>query len=425
MKFSTFGEKYTDRSGILQLMDDLGSALAGNEKKYMLGGGNPAIIPEVSAVWRRRMEEILADGTSFDRLVGQYDTPRGRPSFVSSIVDLFNREYGWGISERNVAVTNGSQTGYFILFNMLAGEYSDGRRRKVLFPLLPEYIGYADQSANKADFVALEPAIEQIDEHTHKYHIDFDNLKITDDIAAICVSRPTNPSGNVLTNNEVARLDVIAQENGIPLLIDNAYGTPFPDIIFEPVDPVWNDNIVLSMSLSKIGLPALRTGILIGPPELIDGITSVNAILSLANGGVGQAVAEGLFASGEILELSNDVIRPFYQRKATHARGHIEQVFAERFPYSVHRCEGSLFQWIWFKNLPGTTMDLYERLKARDVVIVPGEYFFYGHDEEWEHKDRCIRVSYAMDDVDVEYGIECIAEEIEVIWRENNAHHLS
>lgn len=303
-----------------------------------------------------------------------------------------------------------------MLFALLAGPPAadaakrSRSRKRILFPLMPEYIGYADQALHPDDFVACLPRIEQIDEHTHKYHIDFDALDLTD-VAAICVSRPTNPSGNVLTDDEIERLDALAHANDVPLLIDNAYGTPFPDIIFTDARPRWNDNIVLSMSLSKIGLPSLRTGIVVANPEIIRALSAMNAILSLANGTVGQAITECLFESGEILEMSRTIIRPFYRRKRDHAVAKIRTEFDGKFPYSMHRPEGSLFLWVWFKDLPGTTLELYERLKARDVIVVPGRYFSFGLDRPWDHTDRCIRINYAMEDGDVERGIEIIAEE--------------
>lgn len=419
MKRATLGERYTARTGILELMDDLGRALAGTEKKYMLGGGNPAVIPEVAAVWRRQMGAILADTERFDRMLGQYDTPQGRPRFLEALASRLSSEFGWPVSSNNIAVTNGSQAAFYMLFTLLAGEHGDGRRRKILFPLLPEYIGYRDQPHNTADFTAIRPVIETIDEYTHKYHIDFDNLHVTDEIAAICVSRPTNPSGNVLTDQEVRKLDEIARRSNVPLLIDNAYGVPFPDIIFREVTPIWNDNIVYSMSLSKIGLPSLRTGIIVASEEIVSAISAMNAVFSLANGTVGQTLVEDLLDSGELLSLSRDIIRPYYRAKADRAIESVRSHFDDRFPYSLHACEGSLFLWMWFKDLPGTTRDLYERLKRRDVVVVPGEYFFFGSGEPWEHSDRCIRVSYAMDPADVDHGISIIAEETERMWREH------
>ena len=65
-----------------------------------------------------------------------------------------------------------------------------------------------------------------------KYSIDFKCLNIDENIGAICVSRPTNPSGNVLTNEEMEQLHDLAEANDIPLIIDNAYGAPFPKYYF-------------------------------------------------------------------------------------------------------------------------------------------------------------------------------------------------
>ena len=89
---------------------------------------------------------------------------------------------------------------------MLAGRFEDGQRKKILLPLVPEYIGYADQGVDPDLFRSGRPTLEFIDDHTFKYHIDFDRLEVTEEIAAICVSRPTNPTGNVLTDSEIARL---------------------------------------------------------------------------------------------------------------------------------------------------------------------------------------------------------------------------
>ena len=53
MKFSEFGQRFAKASGIVELMDDLGSALNENPEMIFMGGGNPGRIPEVEAVFRR------------------------------------------------------------------------------------------------------------------------------------------------------------------------------------------------------------------------------------------------------------------------------------------------------------------------------------------------------------------------------------
>jgi valine--pyruvate aminotransferase len=416
MKLSSFGEKFTARTGILALMDDLGRALAGEKKKFMLGGGNPAHIPEMNALWRRRVEEILATPDALERMLSNYDPPQGNTAFIEAIARLLNRELGWPVGPKNIAVTNGSQTSFYLLFNMFAGKSANGRR-KILFPLVPEYIGYADQSLDAGDFTAKRPTIEQIDSRTFKYHVDFDALTIGPDIGAICVSRPTNPTGNVLTDGEVSKLDRLAQEAGVPLILDNAYGLPFPGMMFEQATPIWNENTVVGLSLSKLGLPSARTGIVVASPEIVEALASCNAIVSLANGNLGQTIVAPLLDSGEISHASTRIIPQFYQKKLHQAQQWLRESFGTDIDYSVHKCEGSLFLWIWFRDLPITTMELYERLKKRDTIVVPGRYFFFGLDEPWSHRDQCIRVNYAMPDADVQQGIALIADEVRLAGR--------
>ncbi len=140
-------------------------------------------------------------------------------------------------------------------------------------------------------FVANKPQIEFLPNGQFKYRVDFNTLEVTDDIGVICVSRPTNPTGNVITDEEVEHLDQLAKQHNIPLLIDNAYGVPFPGIIFSEATPFWNENVILCMSLSKLGLPGTRCGIIIANEEIIEAVSNMNGIISLAPGGIGPALA--------------------------------------------------------------------------------------------------------------------------------------
>jgi len=413
LELSRFGKKLCARTGILELMDDLGVAMSGEQEFLMLGGGNPAGIPDVQALWRERVGDILEHGTNLDEVLVNYDQPKGRPEFIRALVDFLNRHYGWGITVKNVAITNGSQNAFFYLFNMLAGEFEDGSFRRVLLPLYPEYIGYADQGIDRALFKAQKPNIEFIDDHTFKYHIDFDELSVGKDIAAICVSRPTNPSSNVLTNEEMEHLSALARENGIPLIIDNAYGAPFPGIIFKEIDPFFDEHLIVSLSLSKLGLPGTRTGIVVANEQIIDALSSVNAVVSLANGNLGQEIVTPLLVDDSILRLSHDVIRPFYEGKARQGVAWLNEFLDDALPYYIHASEGAMFLWLWCKDLPITARELYERLKVRGVIVVPGHYFFFGNDDaDWKHQDECIRINHSQPDNVVKDGLRIIAEEV-------------
>ena len=415
IELSQFGKKFTRRSGILQLMDDLGSALAADGDIYMLGGGNPSHIPQAEVLFRERMGRILDSVDDFERLVGNYGPPQGDKEFAEALAALLQKEYGWNVEAKNIALTNGSQTAFFCLFNMLAGTFEDGSHKKILLPLAPEYIGYLDVGLVDDFFIASKPEFEYLDGHIFKYHINFDAVSVTDEIGAICVSRPTNPTGNVLTDGEIEKLRSLARQHNIPFIIDNAYGTPFPNIIFTEARPVWDENIILCMSLSKLGLPGVRTGIIIANEQITTAVSGMNAVMSLAPVSFGASLALDLVKSGEIIDLSREVIKPYYQSKANVAIDYLRQEM-NGLEYYIHKPEGAFFLWLWFKGLPVTSQALYEQLKQRGVIVVPGQYFFPGLQEEWQHKYECIRVSYAQDETVVKKGIKIIADEVRKIY---------
>lgn len=417
MDFSDFGKRFAGKIGIGELMDDLGDALVADPAPLMLGGGNPAHVTEVQAIFKKRMEVILATPGEFERIIGNYDTPQGAKVFIGALAELFRNEFGWNIGPENIALTNGSQNAFFSLFNLFAGKVDGGSSKQILLPLAPEYIGYSEVGLEPDFFRSARPEIELLDDRLFKYRVDFDQLKIDDQVGAICFSRPTNPTGNVVTDEEVSRLREMANSSNIPLVIDNAYGTPFPNIIYSDAQPVWDDNIVLCLSLSKFGLPSLRTGIVVARKEIIRVVSRMTSVFSLAPGSLGPALALDLVKSGEITRVSNEVVKPFYEEKAKRAVAQLRKEVSSHVKMRIHKPEGALFLWLWFEGLPISNQELYQRLKQKGVLVVSGHYFFPGMEQDdWSHKNQCIRITYAQDDGVVKQGISVIAQEIQTLF---------
>jgi valine--pyruvate aminotransferase len=418
---SIFARNLTEEAGITELMDDLGEALTlGRGKIRMMGGGNPAHIPAMEAIWRERMRELLEEPSGeFDRVLADYDPPAGSPAFRSAVADFLSREYGWNLTSANVAVTNGGQSAFFFLLNRFAGAMADGSERRILLPLVPEYIGYGDQGVSApALFDSRRPEIELIGERSFKYHIDFGNLAVDERHGAIAVSRPTNPSSNVLTDDEIARLRQIAADRGIPLIIDNAYGQPFPGVIFTEARPVWDENVILTMSLSKLGLPGTRTGIVVAREDIISDIRSMTAIVGLANNNLGQALARPMIESGRIRTLAEEVVRPYYRHRAERALALAHEHLPAGVPWRIHQSEGAFFLWFWFENLPVSCRELYRRLKDAGLLVVPGKAFFFGLDTEgWPHAEQCIRVSFTQPEEVVAEGFRILGSVIVGVYR--------
>ncbi|WP_201608495.1 valine--pyruvate transaminase [Psychrobacter okhotskensis] len=437
MKFSKFGQKFTQPTGISQLMDDLGDALKSDQPVNMLGGGNPAKIEAVNELFLQTYRELGNDNDTGEAnstsiiSMANYSNPQGDAAFIEALVSFFNRHYDWNLSAENIALTNGSQNAFFYLFNLFGGAFADEQSesidKSILLPLTPEYIGYSDVHVEGQHFAAVLP---HIDEVTHdgedgffKYRVDFEaleNLPALKEgrIGAICCSRPTNPTGNVLTDEEMARLAEIAKRYEIPLIIDNAYGMPFPNIIYSDAHLNWDHNTILCFSLSKIGLPGMRTGIIVADSEVIEAVSAMNAVVNLAPTRFGAAIATPLVADDRIKQLSDDVIKPFYQQQAKTAVTLLKKELGD-YPLVIHKPEGAIFLWLWFKDLPISTSELYETLKEKGTLIVPSEYFFPGVDiSDYKHAHECIRMSIAADEDTLTKGIAVIGEVVRGVYDE-------
>jgi valine--pyruvate aminotransferase len=398
-------------SGIQELMDDLGEALTLCPDMLMLGGGQPAAIPQVQQLWRERLAALLEDGGAADRMLLNYDPPAGNPVFREAFAAFLKKQCGWEVTRENICVLPSSQNAFFLLFNLLAGETPSGKRR-ILFPLVPEYIGYANQGLTSDMFSACQPCIDQLGAHEFKYRVDFDRLKITPDIAAMCLSCPTNPTGNVLTAEEFHRLGTLAAEHEIPLIVDNAYGHPFPGLIYNGFQPKWEPGMIFSVSMSKVGLPGVRNAMIIASPEIVKALANMNAVVSLATGNVGQTMLLPFLADDRLLTLGREVIRPFYRQRSDFAVETLASALGDDLPWALHSRDGAFFLWLWIKGLRIPAAELYQRLKKRKVLVIPGHYFAFGLDEPWKHPSKCLRIAFSQPEAVVREGLQILADEV-------------
>lgn len=414
LKLSRYGQRYSAKSGIIDLMDDLDSALRENPAMLMMAGGNPARIPAAEQLFQRTLHTILADSAQSHALLGRYQGPKGDLAVREILAASLRGEYGWPVTADHIAVTNGGQSAFGILANMLAGDSEAGFRR-LHFPLVPEYLGYADVGIAPNMFSAARPEIALLPDNLFKYGLDR-AWAIPSDTAAVCISRPTNPSGNVLTDAEVVSLDLKARAAGVPLIIDAAYGLPFPALQYDgTTTQYWSDNVILMLSLSKTGLPGARCGFLVAAPHIIEAFSRANTVLNLASGNLGPALAAPLLQSGELLQLGREVLRPWYATKADRAVNALRDKLGA-VPYRIHKPEGAFFLWLWFPDLPVTCHELYRQLRQQGLLVIPGVDSFIGLDEPWVHAQQCIRLSYAVSDSTIDQGAAILGSVVQRIY---------
>ncbi len=413
-----FGERMSRLTGVRAIMKDIIETLrSGKGKDFInLSAGNPVILPEVEQLWRDCTEQLLSS-PEYGEVVCRYGSSQGYQPFIDVIVEDFNSRYSLNLTDRNILITPGSQAIYFYAANAFGGYTTDGKLKKIVLPLSPDYTGYGGVSLIPEAVFAYQPSLD-IDEENHyfKYRPDFSQLTIDETTGCVVFSRPCNPSGNVLTEEEVKKIADLAAPFEVPVFIDSAYAPPFPALNFTEMKPAFGDNIIHCISLSKAGLPGERLGIAIGDERTIQVLEAFQTNMCIHSPRYGQAIAARAIGCGALSEIAVEVIRPYYQQKFTVVETVLNEVMSKDLPWFLHRGEGAIFAWMWFKDLPMTDWELYQQLKEVGLIVVPGSSFFPGLEGEWSHKNQCIRISLTATDEEITEGMKRLSTIIEQVY---------
>lgn len=411
VKLSTIGAKMNRLTGVREIMKDIVRALRADPSKNWLNlsPGNPIVLPEVDAMWREYALDVV-HSKEFSEIIGRYGMTQGYDPFIDAVVETYNGLYGWGIKRENVLITGGTQPLYFMAANTLAGPDRDsGEIRRIVIPMVPDYTGYDGVVLDEDFVVSFQPRMEITGDHEFKYRLDFDAIEIDKSSAAILCSRPCNPTGNIFTDSEMARLSGYAKEWDIPLIIDSAYAPPFPNLAFVPMEVIYNENTLHCVSLSKAGLPGERLGFVIGAQAYIEALEPFFSNMGIHSSRFGQAIAAKALLSGRLASLSDSVIRAFYRRKIGIFREALHREMPKELTWYVHRCEGTLFSWLWIEDESMNDLEMYQRLKSKGLLCVPGSTFFPGLRGEYRHKHRCLRFSMTASDEQLEAAAKVLA----------------
>ncbi len=409
-----FGVNMSHLSGVRAIMKDIIETLqAGKGQNFInLSAGNPVILPEVEQLWRDCTAELLSS-QEYGEVVCRYGLSQGYQPLIEAVKDDFNQRYGWQLGDRNILITPGSQSIYFFAANVFGGYTPDGTLKEIVLPLSPDYTGYGSISLTPDVVYAYKPTIEMTS-HRFKYRPDFSQLQITENTGCVIFSRPCNPTGNVLTDDEVKKIGAIA--SNVPVFIDSAYGPPYPALNFRGMTPVFGDNIVHCLSLSKAGLPGERIGVAIGPSKVLRVLESFQTNLCIHSSRYGQAIAARAIKSGKLGKISDEVIRPFYHKKFDVLESTLDEVMPKELPWFLHRGEGAIFAWLWLQDLPITDWKFYQKLKKVGVIVVPGSPFFPGLRSEWQHKQECMRISLTATNDEIVTGMGRLAKVVEEVY---------
>ncbi|TDU69045.1 valine-pyruvate aminotransferase [Streptomyces sp. KS 21] len=416
MQLSSRGRQMSRLSGIRSIMEDIAAADrdASDDEWLNLSPGNPSHIPEVVEAWRRLTREALDD--RFVESSTRYGPSRGTATLVEAIVDYFNLTYGWSIGPQNVVVGPGSQMLSFIATSLYTGPDADGVLQPLVLPRLPDYTGYQGLSPDPGGTVGIEPLIVPEGSHSFHYSLDTEALARQTRMGMMLLSNPANPTGSSIEASELKTLIATAEERDVPLVLDHAYGEPFPQVVRTRLAPVLHSHVINLFTLSKAGLPGERIAFAIGPADLIDPMVSFIANTTLHAPQLLQAVVERSLTTRQIDVISERHIKPYYRAKRAMAEALLAESLPDDLNWRLHSSDGGMFCWLWIDHDWFDDLTLYEFLKRRQMFIVPGRHFFVEPLDTpflGTHGKRCIRLSLSPDEWAVADGIVRLGEALE------------
>lgn len=267
----------------------------------------------------------------------------------------------------NILVTTGAIEANFLLFNVLLDEGDE------VIAQSPAYQQLISVPRAVTHCVSLWDVRSK-----DGFYFDLADLErlLTPRTRLIIVNTPHNPTGALLSQEELRRVYQLAESVGAHVLCDEAYrwleipGGVNPDY---PVFNLGPRGISVGTVSKPFGLPGLRIGWIAAPEEIIADCWALRDYLSLSPGKLNDALALLAFKHRERIVARNRAI--ITQNLAT-----ARTWFAEHQDlFSWNPPRGGLLSLVRYQ-LPIASLDLANRLAEEySVMLAPGSAFGFEH----------------------------------------------
>ena len=299
-------------------------------------------------------------------------------------------------SARQVLITNGGKQAVYL---GLAALLDPGD--EVLIPA-PYWVTYPEAAALSGGVPVPVVAREAAD-----FRVTVDQLEAaaTPKSKVLVFVSPSNPTGSVYSPEEVRAIGRWAGERGIWVLTDEIYqqlvygGSTAASIAAVPeLEDRW---LIVNGVAKTYAMTGWRVGWLVGPADVIKGASNHQSHLTSNVNNVAQRAAlAGITGPTEPIEEMRQAFDK--RRRAMHG------MLTKMAGVTCIEPEGAFYCYPGFEaHLPrfGSSMGVASYLlEAADIAVVPGEAF---------GTDGYARLSYALNDDDLEEGLDRMGQALE------------
>lgn len=291
-----------------------------------------------------------------------YGWTNGSEELRDSIAALYRRRV-----RDNVVVTNGSAEANFLVVMALL---QPGDELVVVVPNYLQIVGWAQAAGVTVRIVPLRqqnawiPDVAEIER------------AISPRTKMITLCNPNNPTGSLLTREQMLALVELARKHGLYLHADEIYkGSE----LFDEEGPSFGDlyeKALVSNGLSKaMAMPGLRLGWLIGPPEDIAAAWHCKDYTSITTGSLSEFIACRVLQPerrAKVLARSKDILRGNL-RTITHWI----EAHSDKLSFIPPRAGGMAF--VRYEMDVNSTRLVEQLRQQKGVFPVPGDAFGLDH----------------------------------------------
>jgi len=292
-----------------------------------------------------------------------YPYANGNPDLRQNIARMYD-----GATPENVLVTIGAaEANYSSIYTLLA----PGDEIVVMLPNYMQIWGIAKNHG-------LRVKTFHLDEDAG-WAPDLDELReqVTPETKLIAVCNPNNPTGRILTPEEMDAIVAIADSVGAWILADEVYAGA-ERLTDEQAPSFYGryDKVVATGSMSKAyGMPGLRVGWVVGPTDVVDDIWARHEYITIA-----AAKPSNILAA---IALSPEVRPRIIARTRRYIRNGypILQSWMDSHPgvFDLTPPEAAAICFVRY-HLDINSTEFTERLRQeKSVLIVPGDHFGMDH----------------------------------------------
>ncbi len=335
--------------------------------------------------------EIAVDGVrrALDEGFTRYTTAAGIPDLRQALADFYGQRHGAPWRLDNVLVTVGAKAALFELIMTLIDDGDSVVMPSPCWVSFPEQVRFAGGrpilvpvSADDGFSLRAQPLIDAMDDSTRM----------------VLINSPSNPTGGIVTAQELRRLVEFCAERDVVVLSDETYERFLYDGAEHASAGVlaeeFPDTVIVVSSFSKTyAMTGWRIGFALAAADLI---RKAGALQGHMTSNATSFAMRGALAAIEGAEPDvQRMLAAFARRRALVVRG------LESLPGVT--CQAPAGAFYAFPHVAAHyrggqgSLQLAERLLEAGVAVVPGVAF--GADEH-------IRLSFACSDAELEQGLE-------------------